>query len=84
MGLFSKEDHRQNQIDIYEELIEEKQDELGKLDGVEGAEVESRREKLAQQISNLRVALEQVQETAERSTERGEESFQHDDDHFDD
>ena len=82
MNIFGKEDRVQNQIDIYEELIAEKQDELANLDGVEGAEVEARREKLDQQVSNLRISLEQLQERKEQTLERGEDTYRHDDDFF--
>lgn len=83
MGIFGKDDHQQNLVDIYEDLLEEKQDQLDDLDGVEGAEVESRREKLTQQIANLRVSLEQAREAQSRGAERGEESYRNDEDFFD-
>ena len=66
------EDHEGNadalfdeQIERYETVIAEKEDALAALDGQEGPEVEEARQQLQDQITNLKVFIEQTKDRRE-------------------
>lgn len=83
MGWFDK-DPIQEQLEIYGELLEEKQAELDGLDGVSGsASVEAHREQLQEQIKHIQLNIEQTQESAARAG-RDAGSIEPDTDFFED
>jgi hypothetical protein len=75
MGLFSGQKSAEElcaeQIERYETLIAEKEENLAALEGQNGPEVEEARQKIAAQIMGLREMIERLEERQARGFERG-------------
>ena len=66
MGWFDK-DPAQEQLDIYSDLLSEKQSQLEELQGVETAGAGMERESLQEEIQEIQINIEQVREGMEQS-----------------
>jgi len=80
------EDHNQKQIDVCQELIEEKQAEIDALEDVDAADsaaAETRRRALSEEIQQLQINIAQIKESSERAGDELE-SHERDGEFFED
>ncbi|MFK7877565.1 MAG: hypothetical protein AB8B71_17610 [Paracoccaceae bacterium] len=69
MGLFGSdgEDHTATQLDVYNDMITDRMDELAKLDGIDTPNAAARRKELTEEIRQTRLNVSQLKDSAEKS-----------------
>jgi len=84
MNWFTDENHTENQLEIYQEILAEKNKELEALADVEGsAAIDAHRLQLQEQINQIELSIEKTHEGAERAGD-GVERFERDQNLFED
>ncbi|MFV1654365.1 MULTISPECIES: hypothetical protein [unclassified Phaeobacter] len=69
MGLFGSggTDHTATQLEVYEEMIAERGEELAKLDGIDTPNAATRRKELTEEIRQTKINMAQLKDSAERA-----------------
>lgn len=85
MGLFDDEkaeNRYENQLEVYQEILDTQQAELEQLEGVEGStQIEARKEQLTAEMQQTVIQMEQTAEQAEQANIQGK-NIEPDDDFF--
>ena len=78
------ENHLENQVNIFKEMLEKKEEQYQQLEGVEGnANIEIQKEELQEQMQQLMLNIEGAMEDAERAGREGA-TYEQDKDLFED
>jgi len=76
--------HMEEQIEIFQELLNDKQEQLDNIENIEGnANIDAQKDDLKEQILHLKLNVEQAMEEAERAGREGE-TYEQENDLFDD
>lgn len=69
MGIFGNggENHTETQLQVYEEMMTDRAEELAKLDGIDTPNAVARREELTEEIRQTQLNISQLKDNAERS-----------------
>jgi len=69
MGIFGNggENHTATQLEVYEEMMTDRAEELAKLDGIDTPNAALRRKELTEEIHQTKLNIAQLKDNAERS-----------------
>jgi len=69
MGIFGNdgENHTATQLEVYEEMMTDRAEELAKLDGIDTPNAAARRKELTEEIRQTQLNISQLKDNAERS-----------------